>query len=261
MPYVASRDGTRIGYERTGRGPVVILIDGALGYRGYRGGRPLAEALSADFSVIAYDRRGRGESTDRQPYAVEREIEDIEALIAESGWPVGLYGFSSGSVLALRAAAALGPDRVAKLAVLEPPFGGDDDRSRQEFGEYCQQMEDLLKAGRRGDAVAFFLQDMLPPVVLDDMKQSPDWVVLKAVAPTLAYDNQVMGDGAVPAGIAAAVAVPSLVLDGGESPDFKHAAADALARALPRAHRRTLAGETTLVPPEVLAPVLTAFFR
>jgi pimeloyl-ACP methyl ester carboxylesterase len=261
MPHVVSKDGTRIGYDRTGRGAVIILIDGALGHRGYRGGRPLAAQLSADFSVIAYDRRGRGESTGGQPYAVLREIEDLQALIDEAGGPAGLYGFSSGSVLALRAAAALGSEKVSKLAVMEPPFGGEDERSREEFRGCCDQMAALLRAGRNEDAVAFFLQDMLPPEVLKAMKESPDWAAMAAVAPTLAHDNAVMGDGAVPVDVARAVTVPSLVLDGGESPDFKRVAADALARALPQARRRTLEGQATLVAAEVLAPVLKDFFR
>jgi pimeloyl-ACP methyl ester carboxylesterase len=258
MALIRSRDGTQIAYETTGHGPTVILVDGALAYRGYRGGRPLAAELANDFTAVTYDRRGRGESSDTQPYAVLREIEDIDTLIREAGVPAYLYGFSSGSVLAVRAAAQLG-NRVAKVAVLEPPLNSDSSEDKQAFLAYAEQMAQLLKQGKNGDAVAFFLQDMLPPEVLESMKTSPDWMLMERAAPTLAYENLVMGDGAVPSE-AAAVKVPALVLDGGESPEFKRAAADALAAAMPCGKRKTLRGQTTLVPPEVLAPVLKEFF-
>jgi pimeloyl-ACP methyl ester carboxylesterase len=175
------------------------------------------------------------------------------------GGRASVYGFSSGAVLALRAAAALA-DKVVKLAVLEPPFNPDDDRSKSEFAEFCQRMADLLREGRHGDAVEFFLADMLPPEVLEGMKGTPAWQAMERVAPTLAYDNAVLGDGAVPIEVARAVRVPALVLAGGDSLDFKLTAADDLAAALPDARRLNLDGQTTLVPPEVLAPVLTAFF-
>jgi pimeloyl-ACP methyl ester carboxylesterase len=259
MPYVTSRDGTKIAFEESGQGPVAILVDGAMGHRGYMGMTPLAAELAGDLRVVAYDRRGRGDSGDTQHYAVDREIEDIEALIAEVGGPVCLYGFSSGSVLALRAAAKLA-DRVAKLALLEPPLNPDDDASKQEFKEFTEHMAELLEAGRRGDAVAFFLADMLPPEVLEGMKESPEWKLMEGVAPTLAYDNVVMGDGSVPTEAVTAATMPALVLDGGESDEFRHAAADALAAAMPHAERKTLEGHGTLVPPEVLAPVLKEFF-
>ena len=256
---VTSRDGTKIAYEQSGIGQPVILVDGAMGYRDYRGGRPLAAALSKHFTVIAYDRRRRGESTDTQPYAVEREIEDIDALIGEVGSPIYLDGFSSGSVLALRAAAKLG-SKVAKLAVMEPPFGGDDAEAKAENAEYVKQMAALVKANQRSEAVAFFLGAMLPPDMLEGMKQTPDWALMEAVAHTLVYDNEVMGDGAVPVEIARAATMPAMVLDSGESPDLKREAADVLASVLPHARRKTLEGETTLAAPEVIAPLLVEFF-
>jgi pimeloyl-ACP methyl ester carboxylesterase len=260
MRKVISKDGTTIAFEQTGSGPTVILVDGAMGYRAHAGGRPLANELSKHFNVITYDRRGRGESGDTQPYSVGREIEDIEALIDQVGEPVYVYGFSSGSVLGLKAAARLG-EKISKLAVFEPPFGPDDDKSRQEFGEFAGQMAELLKSNRRGDAVAFFLSDMVPADLLEQMRQSPEWPLMESVAPTLAYDNEVMGDGSVPFEDAKAATMPALVLDGGESPEFKREAADALARAMPRAQRKTIDGEMTLVTPGVLAPMLVVFFQ
>lgn len=256
---VTSKDGTMIAFERTGTGPALILVDGALAFREQWGSRPLAAELSNAFTVYTYDRRGRGESTDMQPYTVEREIEDIEALIEDAGGSVHLFGFSSGSVLALKAAAKL-DGKVRTLALLEPPFNPPDEASIREFEQFARDMAELLRAGKRGEAVEFFLGDMVPPDALEGMKRSPEWRVLEDVAPTLAYDNLVMGDGAVPAEARAAM-MPTLVLVGGESPEFKHASAEALADALPDARRSTLEGQNTLVPPKVLAPVLTEFFE
>ncbi len=260
MQHIISKDGTAIAYEKTGSGPVIILIDGAMGHREHFGGRALAAELSKDFTVITYDRRGRGESTDTQPYSVDREIEDINSLINLVGSPVYLYGFSSGAVLALIAAAKLG-DKVTKLAVLEPPFGDNDDQSKKEFRDYCNHMTQLLREGKKSEAVAYFLQDMIPPEVLKGMKQSPAWAPMVSVAHTLAYDHEIMGDGAVPTSLAASVTIPTLVLDGSESPPFKHTAANAMAGAMPNARRKTLEGQMTMVPPQILAPVLVEFYK
>lgn len=259
MKRVISQDGTSIAFEQSGTGPAMILVDGALAYREHFGGRPLAAELSKDFTVITYDRRGRGESTDAQPYAVEREIEDIEALTDAAGSPVYLYGFSSGSVLALRAAAVL-RDKVAGLALHEPPFNSDDEKAKQEFAEFTRHMAELLAAGRRGEAVAFFFADMLLPEMIEDMKQSPEWSLMEAVAHTLAYDNAVFGDGAVPVEVASGATMPTLILAGSESQAFRHEAADTLAKAMPQAERKILEGQETLVPPAILAPVLKGFF-
>lgn len=260
MSTIISKDGTSIAYEKTGQGPSVILIDGAMGHRGHFGGRALAEELSTSFTVITYDRRGRGESTDTLPYSVEREIEDIDALIEFVKAPVNLYGFSSGAVLALRAAATLGT-KVAKLAVLEPPFGDDDEPGKRAFQKDFDHLKELLKDDKRSDAVSFFLKDMVPPEILNGMKQSPGWAAMVAVAPTLAYDYAVMGDGALPTKIAAAVKIPTLILDGANSPEFKHIAANAMAGAMLNAKRTTFEGQVTSVPPNVLAPVLSEFFK
>jgi pimeloyl-ACP methyl ester carboxylesterase len=260
MPYVTSRDGTKIAYEEAGKGIPVILVDGALGHRGFMGMTPLADELAAGLHVWSYDRRGRGESGDTPPYAVEREIEDIEALGAEAHGPICLYGFSSGAVLALRAAAAMG-ERVSKLALLEPPLNEDDEASKREFAAFREHLSGLLAAGRRGDAVAYFLAGMVPPDVLEGMRGTPEWTQMEDVAHTLAYDNFVMGDGAVPLAAARAAKRPTLVLDGSDSPDFKHVAADALAAAMPHAVRMTIGGQSTLVPPDVLAPILKGFLQ
>jgi len=257
---VTSKDGTIIAFDKLGKGSGVLLVDGALSYREYFGGRPLAAELSNEFTVITYDRRGRGESTDTKPYAVEREIEDIESLIDEEGGSAYVYGFSSGSVLALKAARELG-QKINKLVLHEPPLDVNNARAKLDFAEYKKLITDLLKEGKNSDAVAFFFADMLPAEMIEKMKKSPDWALMEAVAPTLEYENEVMGDGSIPTEIAKKVTAPTLVLDGGKSPEFKHEASDAISRAIPHARRKTLKGQSTLVSPEVLAPVLKEFFK
>jgi pimeloyl-ACP methyl ester carboxylesterase len=200
---------------------------------------------------------GRGESTDTLPCAVEREIEDIEALIGANGGLAHLYGLSSGAALAMRAAARLG-SKVTKLALYEPPYGVGDSAA-DEFAAYVSQMNELLETGRRSEAVALFLGDMMPPEALDAMKQSSRWPLLEAVAPTLAYDNAVMGDGTLPIGEIASVLVPTLVLDGSESPSFLRESAEALAKALPRSVSKTLECETHRPEPAALAAVLREY--
>lgn len=256
---VHSADGTSIAFERAGTGPALILVDGALSFLGFGPMGPLAGLLASRFTVFTYDRRGRGESTDIQPYAVEREIEDIEALIDEAGGSAGLYGTSSGAALALKAAARLG-DKVTKLALYEPPFALGH-QATQDFATYSKQMDTLLAANRRGDAVAFFLADMMPAEELEGMRRSPQWPIMEALAPTLAYDNAVMDDASVTIDASKTVTIPALLLDGSKSPEFMREAVDALANAMPRAERRTLEGQTHVIPPDVLAPILTTFFE
>lgn len=262
MSQVISKDGTSIAYEKTGIGPAVLLVDGAMTYRAFFGlkGRLSAE-LSKSFTVHTYDRRGRGESTDTKPYAVEREIEDIEALIEEAGGSVYLFGISSGAVLALKAAAELGAASIVKLALYEAPLAIGEE-AKQASAQYTRQLTELLKADKRGGAVALFMNIAgLPSEVVEGMLQSPEWPIMEALAPTLAYDNAVMGDGSLPIDAAKAATMPTLVLDGSASPAFMHEAADALAKAMPHAERKTIEGQTHEVSPEALAPVLVAFFR
>ena len=156
MKTVTSKDGTTIAFDQWGAGPAVILVDGALQYRAFdQGMAQLAELLSQHFTVIHYDRRGRGDSTDTQPYALEREIEDIEALIDEAGGSACLYGISSGAALAMEAAIAL-PNKVNRLVMYEAPYN-DDEAARQAWREYVKQLKELLAANRNGDAVGLFM--------------------------------------------------------------------------------------------------------
>jgi pimeloyl-ACP methyl ester carboxylesterase len=259
MPAVTSADGTTIAYERTGSGPVLVLVDGAMCYRATGPARPLAARLQDTFTVYTYDRRGRGESSDTMPYAVAREVEDLQALIAQAGGGAYVYGSSSGAALALATAAA-GPG-IAKLALFEPPFMGEvEDGTR--IKEYTERLHELLDAGRKGDAVALFMTNVgIPAQAVDGMRAQPGWALLEAIAPTLAYDDEVLAGGIVPRDLTSTIAVPALVLAGGASPEGLQQAAKATADALPAAGYRTLDGQTHAVAPEALAPVLVEFFR
>jgi pimeloyl-ACP methyl ester carboxylesterase len=260
MASVISKDGTKIAFEKTGSGPAVIIVGGALSDR--NGGKPLAARLAEHFTVYIFDRRGRGESADAKTYAVEREIEDLAAVIDDAGGSAFLYGVSSGAALALQTAAKLGPAKVPKLALYEPPYSSGDGKQKQEFAEQKRRINELIKTGRPGDAAAYFLTAIgTPPEALEKMKASSEWETIKKIDFTLAYDYVVLGDGMVPQAIAKAIAARALVMDGEKSMEFMHATADRVAKLIPAAERKTLNGQTHQAAPEVAAPVLIEFFK
>src|SRR5579885_1623888 len=214
MPRVKSADGTMIAFETLGRGPVVILVDGALCYRGFGPMPCLAALLAAHFTVYVYDRRGRGESGNTHPYAVAREVEDLAALIDAADGSASLYGISSGAALALEAARTLGA-KVTKLALYEAPYNGEA-IARQRMRDYAANLAEALAADRRGDAVALFMTLVgAPAEQIAGMRESPVWPAFEAVAPTLAYDSAILGDGRVPVEKAASATTPALVMNGG----------------------------------------------
>jgi pimeloyl-ACP methyl ester carboxylesterase len=256
-----SKDGTAIAFDRLGDGPAVILVGGAFQHRAIdQPTAKLAALLAQHFTVFHYDRRGRGDSSDTQPYAVEREIEDLEALINEAGGSAFVYGMSSGGALALHAATR--GLAIKKLAIYEPPHNAGDEHARQASENYTRQLTALLAEGRRGGAVALAMTTWgAPAEAVAGMRQTPIWPLFESVAPTLAYDDAIMGDGSVPAELLASLTVPTLVIDGGASPAFMQSAAQSVAHTLPNAQRHTLDGQTHDVAPEVLAPVLVEFFK
>jgi pimeloyl-ACP methyl ester carboxylesterase len=263
MRTVTSRDGTTIAFERSGAGPALVLVGGIFEQRAMDSDTAQLAALpllAQHFTVIHYDRRGRGDSTDTQPYAVEREIEDIEALIDDAGGPAFVSGISSGGALAFEAALALG-GKVSKLAVYEAPYN-DDDAARLAWRDLRKQLGKALADGRRGDAVGLFMTLLgVSAEDLDGMRQLPMWPMWEAIAPTIAYDAAVLGeDASVPTERAARVAVPTLIMDGEASYPFMHTSATALANAIPNALHRTLEGQTHEVSAEAIAPVLVEFF-
>jgi pimeloyl-ACP methyl ester carboxylesterase len=248
---VTSKDGTSIAYERAGAGPALVLVDPALGYRGFDNVRGLGERLTDDFAVYSYERRGRGDSGDTLPYAVEREVEDLAAVIAEAGGSAGVYGFSSGALLALQSAAAGVP--IEKLVLMEPPIGTDDDPADSAF---TAEMAELVAAGRRREAVERFLAGVgLPAEMLAEM--APTMPALDAVAHTIVYDCLI--SEATTTELLAKVSTPTLVIDSQGSSDDLTGWAASVAAALPNARHRSLPGGWHGVPVEVLAPVVAEF--
>jgi pimeloyl-ACP methyl ester carboxylesterase len=262
MTTARSSDGTPIAYEKSGAGPPLILVDGALCHRAFGPSRPLADALADHFTVYTYDRRGRGESGDTSPYAVEREVEDIKAVIAAAGGSAHVYGISSGAVLALE---AVDHDAaIESLALYEPPFIVDDSRPPL-AADYLARLEQLIAADRRGDAVRLFMRQVgMPAVLVALMRFMPPWRKLKAVAPTLRYDATVMGatqaGEPLPTDRWNGATVPTLVVTGGKSEPWMHRGNEQLADLLPNSERRVLDGQSHMVKAKALAPLLAEYF-
>jgi pimeloyl-ACP methyl ester carboxylesterase len=264
MSMVTSKDGTQIAYEMAGSGPAIILVDGALGYRSFSGMPSLTRLLAPHFTVYTYDRRGRGESGDTKPFAVAREVEDIEALIQAAGGEASLFGISSGACLVLEAAISLG-SKVKKIALYEPPYDSMQG-AEAPWRNYRKNLGEALAGGRRGEAVALFMYLVgVPADQIEGMRQAPMWPMFEAIAPTLAYDAAAIGDDrSAPVQRAAKVTAPALVMDGGANlaiMPFMHDTALRLVKAIPHAQQRTLDGQTHDVNMEVLAPVLVEFLN
>ena len=264
MHTVTSKDGSRIAYERLGSGPTVILVGGALGYRKFKKVEELAGLLAERCTVVNYDRRGRGDSTEVKPFAVEREIEDIAALIEAEGGSASLWGWSSGGALALRAAAAgVGVER---LSVYEVPFMVTPGAKRP-TADYGERLDELVAAGDRSGAVKHFMRNAIgiPAPFVALMPLTPMWKGITATAHTLPYDWAALGKHTMygqPLNPEewSGVTAPTLVAYGGKSPAVLQEGSRALARVLPNAELRELQGVGHNVKMEVLAPVLAGFF-
>jgi pimeloyl-ACP methyl ester carboxylesterase len=255
MDQVTSKDGTTIAFDRLGSGPTVILVSGGSVDRSSNAS--LADGLADRFEVFNYDRRGRGPSGDTLPYAVEREIEDIDALVEAAGGSAFIYGSSSGAALALKAAAAgLSLD---KVVLWEPPWNLDP--AQRPPADTAQTFHDLVASGRRGDAVEHFMVNVvrMPKEFAEQAKGQPWWAATEALAHTLEYDARIMNDYSVPVDEAAQVKVPTLVLTGSASFPFLHETARALVEALPKGETRMLEGQTHDVDANVLAPEVKDF--
>ncbi|WP_328886959.1 alpha/beta fold hydrolase [Streptomyces sp. NBC_00316] len=256
MDKTLSCDGTAIAYRRQGDGPPVILVGGALSTAATEA--PLAELLASRFSVVTYDRRGRGSSGDTARYTVAREVEDLAALIERTGGRVSVFGMSSGGALALEAQAAGLP--IDLLAVYEPPFTPDAP-ARRAKARYANRLHRLLSAGDRAGAVELFLSLAgIPADLVARMRHAPLWRGLESLAHTLAYDDAVLGDGTVPVERLRSVDARTMVITGGFSPTPMRTLTRILADAIPRARHRTLTGQTHDLAPQVIAPVLADFF-
>ena len=262
MSTTVSADGTKIAYTRGGSGPAIVLVDGAMCYRGSSPNDLLAKELAAHFTVYTYDRRGRGESGDTGPYTVTREVEDIAALIKEAGGEAFLFGISSGAALALEAVNQGLP--VPKLAVYEPPFVVDGTRPRVP-ADYPARLDAALREGKRGKAVKMFMTEGvgLGNATVAAMRIMPFWAKLKRVAHTIPYDTTLMAGHQAGRPLPAAwpeVKIPTLAIDGGRSPEWMRNGVSAVAKVLPSAEYRTLPDQTHIVKAPALAPLLTKFF-
>jgi uncharacterized protein YndB with AHSA1/START domain/pimeloyl-ACP methyl ester carboxylesterase len=263
METVISKDGTQIAYTKQGTGPAIIIISSAAA--DHLDALPLAEHLTASFTVYNYDRRGRGQSKDTAPYAVAREVEDIEALIAAAGGQAYLFGSSSGAVLALEAANLLG-DSIVKLYLYEPPFIINDSR-KPVPGNYVEHLNALIEADKRSEAVEYFASEALgiPGEFIGYMKADASWNKMESLAHTLAYDGMIMGTtqsgNPLPAG-RWNVAIPTLIMSGENSEPLFHDAARALVELLPEATAHLLAGQdhsAVVMSPDVVAKAIVDF--
>ena len=259
--FAGSADGTRIAYEVSGSGPALALVDGALCRRAMGPARPLAEQLATQFTVLAYDRRGRGESgAGESPYHPDREVEDLAAVIEAAGGRAHVFGASSGAALALRAAQAGVP--TDRIAVYEAPYIVDDTHAPNDPA-LPRRLQDLVDDGRRSDAVSLFMSTVgAPRPVVAVMKLLPVWKKLTGVAHTLPYDLSLVIEHEqgrpLPEDLYDAVSAPTLVIAGGKSPVHMRNAQAALADVLPDGRLETLPGQTHMIKAKVTAPVVAA---
>lgn len=264
---VVSKDGTPIAYEQSGRGPAVVLVSAALADR--MGTRKLAAALSAHCTVLNYDRRGRGASGDTVPYAPEREVEDLAALLEAAGGHAALFGSSSGAVLALDAAARLGT-KVDRVFLYEPPVIVDGSHAPMDPG-LAAEIHALVEAGRRDDAVErFFAKGMGLPAPAARMMRwfMPGWSSMNRIAQTAPYDLAVLAGTQtgqpLPADRWAGVKAPVLVEVGSRSEPFFHSGAKALAALVPGTKYKALEGRdhsAVLMAGEALAAEVVQFLN
>jgi hypothetical protein len=261
MPTVTSADGTTIAYEKTGTGPAVIVVDGAMCSRALGPSRGYAQALADRHTTYIYDRRGRGDSGNTLPWHADREIDDLAAVLQAAGGTAALLGTSSGAVLAADAANRL--DGITALALYEPPFIVDNTREPRD-ATFTEDTQALIDRGDRSGALSKFMTHVgMPRIVLAVMKLSPPWRKLKTVAPTLPYDLAILGDTGRGKPLDPtrwdAITAPALVMDGGKSPQYMRNGAKALSEALPKAEYRTLPGQTHVVKTSALIPVVKQF--
>lgn len=261
--FATSADGTRIAFERSGTGPALVLVDGAFCYREFGPARDVAAAMRDAFTVVIYDRRGRGESGDTLPYSPEREFEDLGAVIDAVGGDADVMGQSSGAGLAYRAAAAGVPMR--GLVGYEAPWVGLRKNKDGSTKNYHADLDRLIDSGANAKAISYFMVDMIgAPRIMPLMMRimaAKEWTKLLAVAPTLRYDAAVMGSSfEVPTHELGRVTVPTLALCGGKGASEMLAAQEAVAAAIPGAEHAVLAGQTHQVSPAALRAHLLRFF-
>jgi pimeloyl-ACP methyl ester carboxylesterase len=259
METVTSRDGTRIAYDVLGQGPPLVIVNGALSVRTFTFARKMAEELAKSFRVYNYDRRGRGDSTDTQPYSVQREVEDLAAVCKAAGGKPYVFGQSSGAALALEAAASGVP--MAGLLAYEPPYTRADPDDKTDAAGFEPTLKAFVAKGQRDQAVAYFMRTVgVPGFAVAIMKLLPMWKVMRGVAHTLPYDAAVMAGFAVPTARLAKVQVPTWLVAGAKTTPSLKLAAAAAAKAVPGAQHRVLPKSNHGVKPAAIAPLLAEAF-
>lgn len=253
---VKSADGTQIAYEQLGEGPAVVFVGGALMNR--HSPTRTVRRLAERFTVFSYDRRGRGDSGDTQPYSVEREFEDLEAVIDVAGGDVSAVGMSSGSFIVLEAAAA--DASIAKVAVYEPPYLTEHEDAYMSATDYAERLQEVVDAGHPDQAVELFLRQVSGGWFDESIKASSYWPTMVALGPSLRYDAALTGTGEVPITRLGSITVPTLALFGGNSETWARESADAVAGAVQNGRSAVLEGQTHQVDEDVLAVALTEFF-
>lgn len=263
MPFVTSKDGTRIGYSVVGSGPAFVIVDGALCWRASGPSGPLAEQLKDRFTVYTYDRRGRGESGDTKPYATDREVEDLDAVIDAAGGKAAVYAISSGVGVALAAADRLGPNKITSMVLYEFPIFTDD--SRHVDPSYAKVMDDLIARGDNAGAVKHFMKNGVgvPSFAIFMMRLMGVFKKLAPAGPTLAYDTRFVTPfwthRAPPAGTWSHATMPVLTMGGGKSDAWMQNAQVAISKVLPNASHKTLAGQNHMVAATAIAPKIKEF--
>jgi pimeloyl-ACP methyl ester carboxylesterase len=259
MKTIQSKDGTTLAYDVYGSGPALILISGATCFRSFEPVLYDAKVFAEEFTVYNYDRRGRGDSGNTLPYSIEREVEDIEAMIDAAGGTAYVYGHSSGAILALEAAMRLG-DKVSKLVMYDLSYVHDE-ADQNEFKELSQGLYALLDNDENEKAISLFLEGIgIPKEVIAGMQQSPQWATMIALAPTLAYDTTLASD-LPPIERASRLTTPAQIIVGEESPATIHEVANQLIEAIPNVKYTKLAGQDHMANPEVVLPVLSSFLK
>lgn len=254
--FVTSKDGTRIAYERRGSGPHLVFVAGALGTKDFSFVQNYVRAMEPHFTVINYDRRGRGESTDTQPFAVQREIEDIEALVKAVG-PLHVFGISSGAALALEAAAGGVP--MLSVIAFEPPYMVAGHR-RPAHVEYEGRVKALIAEGRRDEALKLFMRTVgLPGIMVAIMRLLPMWRKLRPVAHTLPYDAAALSGFEPPVKRLAAIRVPTLAVFGEKTPKALQEGTRFVAKTIPGAELRSIPKQSHNLKPATIVPLLMEF--
>ncbi|WP_277678342.1 alpha/beta fold hydrolase [Gracilibacillus dipsosauri] len=260
MNIVPSKDGTQIAYDVLGKGPVLIFITGATCFRSFEPVIHDASTFAQQFTVYNYDRRGRGDSSNTLPYSIEKEIDDLEALIDEAGGDVHLYGHSSGAIIALEAAIRL-DNKINKVVLYDPPYV-EDEAAKKEFNQLKEQLNELLEQKKYAEALAFFLEGIgIPREVIDGMfRQSPQWNSMLKIAPTLAYDTMLASDLA-PLKKASKVTVPVQIIVGKENPKNMQEVAKQLSEAIPNAKLIELEGQNHMPDPKLVLQIMSSFLK